>query len=368
MKSSLLFCLFFSPIVVFSQVKEPESNVVVVEVASEKEDELPDIEAEFPGGIDAMMNFMQENVRYPQSSIEMNEQGRVFLSFLVDIDGSISEVKVEKGISDSLNAEAIRVVKSMPKWKPALLANQPVKSTVRIPINFKLTDDEELEDLEEEKEERKLYDAHWAGFDLGTLVLMSDFFKTEFVANDYWKNNVARSSVFNFNFFDYKFPIFKQYLGLTTGLGWNVSTIGLNKNYDIVHTIDTIYATSNSIQTYRANTLNAQYLTVPLLLEFASKKEQKKSFYFAAGVIGGVRIFSNTRKTGKFNNGDRFDLNVRSKYNLAPFTLEATVRTGFGPFGLFATYNLNTLFKDGKTVAVYPFRTGLTLNVDYGNK
>ena len=81
MKSSLLFCLFFYPLVVFSQGKEPESKVVVVEVPSEKEEELPDIEAEFPGGIDALMNFMQENVRYPQSSIEMNEQGRVFLSF-----------------------------------------------------------------------------------------------------------------------------------------------------------------------------------------------------------------------------------------------------------------------------------------------
>lgn len=364
MKSNLLLCMFFFPFFLFSQVKETETKV---EIVPKSETELPDIEAEFPGGIEAMMNYINKNVRYPQSSIEMSEQGRVFISFVVDTVGSISNIKVEKGISDSLNAEAIRVIESMPKWKPALLSDKPINQTVRLPINFSLSNGEELGDVEEEEdEERKLYDAHWAGFDLGTLVLMSDFFKTDFVANDYWKNNVARSSVFNFNFFDYKFPIFKQYLGLTTGLGWNVSTIGLNKNYDIVHTADTIYAISNSIQTYRANTLNVQYLTVPLVLEFATKKEQKKSFYFAAGVIGGVRIFSNTRQTGKFTNGDRFDLNVRSKYNFAPFTLEATVRTGFGPFGLFATYNLNTLFKEGKTVAVYPFRTGITFNVDYG--
>ncbi len=369
MKSSLLFCLFFSPLFIFAQVKEGEEKVVITEVTPKSETELPDIDPEFPGGIDAMMNFMQENVRYPQSSIEMNEQGRVFLSFLVDIDGSISEVKVEKGISDSLNVEAIRVVKSMPKWKPALLADQPVKSTVRIPINFQLTDGEELEDVEEEEdEERKLYDAHWAGFDFGTLILMSDLLKIDFVANDYWKNNVARSAVFNFNFFDYKFPIIKQYLGLTTGLGWNLSTIGLNKNYDIFHTADTIFAVANVSQNYRANILNVQYITIPLLLEFATKKEQKKSFYFATGVIGGVRVFSNTRKTGRYTNGDRFDLNVRSKYNFAPFTLEATVRTGYGPIGLFATYNLNTLFKEGKTVAIYPFRTGITFNVDYGAK
>lgn len=368
MKLNLLFLLLLSPAIMFSQVNENSEKVTVVAVSSEANEELPDIEAEFPGGIDAMMNYMTENIRYPQSSIEKDEQGRVFLSFTVEVDGSISNVKVEKGISDSLNFEAIRVVKSMPKWKPAILADKPVKSTVRIPINFKLTDGEELEEVEEEEEEeeRKLFDGHWAGFDLGALVLMSDIFKSDFASNDYWKNNVVRSAVFNFNFFDYKFPIFKQYLGLTTGLGWNITTIGLNKNYDIVHTADTIFAISNSTQSYRANSLNVQYLTVPLLLEFATKKEQKKSFYFAAGVIGGVRIFSNTRQTGKYANGDRFDLNVRSKYNLAPFTLEATVRTGFGPIGLFATYNLNTLFKDGKTVAVYPFRTGITLNVDYG--
>jgi TonB family protein len=366
MKLNLLFCLFLSPMVMFAQVKENPEKVVVVEVPPLVEEELPDVDAQFPGGTDAMTNYMIENVRYPQSSIEMNEQGRVFLSFTVDKDGSISEVKVEKGISDSLNAEAIRVVKTMPNWKPALLADQPVKSTVRLPINFTLTDGDEFVEEDEEEEERKLFDGHWAGFDFGTILLMSDVFKTDFAANDYWKNDVVRSFNFNFNFFDYKFPIIKQYLGLTTGMGWNFSTIGLTKNYDIAHTSDTIFAVTNLSQNYRANTLNVQYLTVPLLLEFATKKEQKKSFYFAAGVIGGIRVFSNTRQTGKFANGDRFDLNVRSKYNFAPFTLEATVRTGFGPFGLFATYNLNTLFKEGKTVAVYPFRTGITFNVDYG--
>ena len=121
-------------------------------------------------------------------------------------------------------------------------------------------------------DEKTTYDGHWAGFDFGTLILMSDLLKTDFVANDYWKNNVARSAVFNFNFFDYKFPIIKQYLGLTTGLGWNFTTIGLTKNYDIAHTSDTIFAVVNTSQNYRANTLNVQYITIPLLLEFATKK------------------------------------------------------------------------------------------------
>jgi len=340
-----------------------EKPLMVVAPAEPEIVEIPDKEAEFPGGSDKMMRYISENVRYPQSSIEFNEQGRVFLSFIIEKDGKITNVKVEKGVSDSIDAEALRLVNSMPWWTPGVLKGEPVRTKAMLPINFTLSGT----DYEEEDEDapRKFYDGHWAGFDLGVLVLMNDLFKSDFGSTDYWNNRVITSTVFNFNLFDYKLPIFKQYLGLTTGLGWNVTTIGLSNNYDIIHTADSVLAFANSFQNYRINNLNVQYITIPLLFEFATKKEQKNSFYFAAGVIGGVRIFSNTRKTGKYSNGDFFDITVRSKYNLAPFSLEATARTGYGPVGVFASYNITTLFKEEKTVAVYPFRAGISLNVDY---
>ena len=222
-----------------------------------------------------------------------------------------------------------------------------------------------VKEVDDEEKERKYYDGHWAGFDFGTLILMNDLFKTDFSSTPYWKNNVASSSTFSFNFVEFKVPIFKQYIGITTGLGWNISSVGLKNNYDLMHTDSSVYAVSNSSQSYKANTLNAHYLTAPLLLEFSTKMEQKKSFYFAAGVIGGVRIYSNTYQTGKFANGDHFRNYVRSKYNLAPFTLEATARLGYGAFGLFTSYNLTPLFQKDKTVSVYPFRAGFTVNIDY---
>jgi len=100
--------------------------------------EFPDVEAGFPGGPAEMMKWINDNVKYPQTSIEMNEQGRVFLSFVVEKDGSISNVKVERGISIDLDREAKRVVRKMPKWVPGESAGRAVRARCRLPINFQL--------------------------------------------------------------------------------------------------------------------------------------------------------------------------------------------------------------------------------------
>lgn len=100
--------------------------------------EFPDVEAGFPGGPAAMMKWINDNVKYPQTSIEMNEQGRVFLSFVVEKDGSITNVKVERGISIDLDREAKRVVRKMPKWIPGESAGRAVRARCRLPINFQL--------------------------------------------------------------------------------------------------------------------------------------------------------------------------------------------------------------------------------------
>ena len=85
-----------------------------------------------------MMKWISKNVNYPQTSVEMNEVGRVFLSFVVEKDGSITNVKVERGISIDLDREAKRVVMSMPKWNPGYVEGIPVRARIRLPINFQL--------------------------------------------------------------------------------------------------------------------------------------------------------------------------------------------------------------------------------------
>lgn len=100
--------------------------------------DFPDVEATFPGGAAEMQKWINSNVQYPQTSIEMNEQGRVYLSFVVEPDGSISNVKVERGVSSDLDKEAKRVVRRMPKWVSGEASGKKVRTRCRLPIIFTL--------------------------------------------------------------------------------------------------------------------------------------------------------------------------------------------------------------------------------------
>jgi len=114
-----------------------EEEVIAV-VEEEEVIEFPEVEAEFIGGPQALMKYIKLNVQYPPTSIEMNEQGKVYLSFVVEPDGSITNVVVERGVSPDLDREAKRVVRSMPKWKPGEAKAKKLRTRCRLPINFQL--------------------------------------------------------------------------------------------------------------------------------------------------------------------------------------------------------------------------------------
>lgn len=91
----------------------------------------------FPGGNDALMRYLSKNLRYNSTAIEFGISGRVFISFVVQADGSISEVKVLKGLGYGLDEEAVRVVKVMPRWLPGTQNGRPV-AVAYLPIQFSL--------------------------------------------------------------------------------------------------------------------------------------------------------------------------------------------------------------------------------------
>lgn len=97
-------------------------------------------QAEFPGGIPAMMKYIQQNVQYPAMAREAGISGKCFLKFVVSETGDISNVEVLKGVPGcpECDREAIRVVKSMPKWKPAKMTGRPVKCYFNLPFSFKI--------------------------------------------------------------------------------------------------------------------------------------------------------------------------------------------------------------------------------------
>ena len=108
-------------------VQEPDAVLTLVE-------EMP----EFPGGSEALFAYMGKQTRYPEDAKEAGVQGKVFLSFVVELNGSISNVQVLRGAYPSLDQEAIRVVKAMPSWSPGKQNGKPCRTKYNLPFAFVL--------------------------------------------------------------------------------------------------------------------------------------------------------------------------------------------------------------------------------------
>ena len=113
---------------------EVEEEEVVEQEIFQIVEEMP----AYPGGDQKLMEFIAKGIKYPQIARETGIQGRVFVGFVVEPDGSVSNVKVLRGIGGGCDEEAMRVVKSMPKWKPGKQRGKAVRVSYMLPVNFKL--------------------------------------------------------------------------------------------------------------------------------------------------------------------------------------------------------------------------------------
>ncbi len=100
--------------------------------------DFPDVDPQFPGGLAAMKLFIQETMEYPEKSLEQEDQGRVYVSFIVEKDGSISNIEIPRSLTVELDKEAKRIVRAMPNWIPAKKKGEVVRSRARFPITFTL--------------------------------------------------------------------------------------------------------------------------------------------------------------------------------------------------------------------------------------
>ncbi|MDE6341792.1 MAG: M56 family metallopeptidase [Muribaculaceae bacterium] len=98
-------------------------------------------DAEFPGEMQGLIDYLMKNIRYPEEAHKANEQGRVIVQFVINEDGSVSDIEVLRGVSESLDKEAVRVISEMPKWSPAQVNGKNVASRFTLPVMFKLQDD-----------------------------------------------------------------------------------------------------------------------------------------------------------------------------------------------------------------------------------
>ena len=123
----MMLVLLFSFMTSTAQTKKNDMVFDVVEV-------MP----QFPGGQIAMLQYLMKNIKYPEQAMKEGIQGRITVRFIVEKDGSISDVKPVLSVHPLLNKEAVRVVKSMPKWSPGKHNGKPVRVRFNLPVMFKL--------------------------------------------------------------------------------------------------------------------------------------------------------------------------------------------------------------------------------------
>ena len=156
MKKKLLLLSFMAgPLLVYSADQEKEiappvqTKIKIAEprqIMDEEEDEeesnqvhvVVEKKAEFPGGNKKLIEYLRENIKYPEQALAKSIVGRVFVKFTIKKDGSIDDIKVIRSADPLLDEEAIRVVKNMPNWIPAQMRGKDVSSTYTLPILFNI--------------------------------------------------------------------------------------------------------------------------------------------------------------------------------------------------------------------------------------
>lgn len=239
-------------------------------------------------------------------------------------------------------------------------------------------DDQPAAKLDSSKNEPKKYSkkefAHWGGLDFGVSMLTtvdnqlklsreSDTMQM----NNFLDLNYGKSLYFSLNLFEKNFRVYKNYVNIVTGLGfeWNnynfKNKITLDPNADYISASNTTLA-PDSIK-FSKNKLKVSYVKVPLLLELNTNSENPdKSFHIAGGIEVGYKLGSKTKQVYEID-GYEFKVKQRAEYHLADIKYCTTVRVGYGDyFTLFANYGLSQLFEKDKGPDVYPLTAGLSIN------
>ena len=204
---------------------------------------------------------------------------------------------------------------------------------------------------------------HWHGFEFGVNGLLN--YNNSLDAPDgarFMELNYAKSYQFGLNLFEKDFHIYKNYIKLVTGFGFDFNHYALKNHTSLfVDSTGYVWGTKDSMK-YKKNTLNVSYIKVPLLLEINTSKNPRNNFHIAGGIEFAYRIHSVTKQQFDVND-HHYKVKQRDGFNIEPFRYSAVVRIGYNRVSLFADYGLNRLFQKDKGPQEYPFTVGLTISI-----
>lgn len=205
------------------------------------------------------------------------------------------------------------------------------------------------------------FNGHWAGVELGVNGYVTNNFNTDIKGQyDFLNLKYEKSIEVNINFFEQNFNLIDDKFGVLTGLGLRWNNYRFADNIILDSDAPTIEGYADNSHDWRKSKLVANYLTLPVLFEYQTNRfSRRNSFHVATGMVMGWRYATHTKML-YFDNG-RQKPKQRDSFHLRPFRYDATLRAGWGIINLYATYSLNSLFKEGRGPELYPFSIGITL-------
>jgi hypothetical protein len=221
-----------------------------------------------------------------------------------------------------------------------------------------------IDDEDDEKETKKSKKENeikhiWAGVEFGFSGYSNKMFNTTLPNGGALALDYLRSNVVNINPFERNFSLYKNYIGITTGLGFQFNRYMFENNTTLVPFKDSIQVLVTG-QSYAKNMLKSSYITLPLLLQFNTSKNHGKSFHLAVGGQVALKLGSRSKQVYDVDGNKKRDI-YKSDFNLNPFQYGLTARVGYGKVNVFANYNLSEVFKNNKGPELYPFQIGVTL-------
>ena len=302
--------------------------------------------------IEILKVFVEGNKRIGYS-VKLRTKGYTALSnYTVEIENALS------------TREVIGVIKAD--------SNKIIKKEIIVENNQSVADSEvngAIEDsllaIEEEK-----HNGHFMGVDFGLNVLLNSSFQANFPTDPQWNNSVLNSYYFNFNFYDRKLIITPDQLGVTLGVGLNLSKIAFSEDWtlrdDFSKKGNAVFGNAllDSIS-FTRNKLHLAYLQFPILAEYTPKKD----IWISAGFITGIKLSSNVKQiyTDENNPSIVYERTIKGTFGLNTFKCDATIRAGFGQsfgrmYGVFITYALVPSFNTNVMANVHPLTFGVSYN------
>lgn len=344
MKNTLLFLFLFISYIVSAQKNETK-RIITIEG---NDTTIIDIKV---NEVDAVIEKQLKISYSNDDNLKGNKRIQVFIDTIINNEESVF-------IDDS--NDSIRVFNE--KKNIFILKNEINRTSgAKIIIDGLLGDKKDFDFNDNDAEENIFSNdfAHWSGFGLSVAGLLNTDNKFMFSKDaPFMTLDYTKTYVINFNVLEKSIPIYKEYIGFTTGLGFNWNHFGLKNNIDLNKNNDSIFGTINTSINYTHNSLRSTYLQIPLLLEFNSSANADKAWHLTAGVVGGFRLGANW-KTKWESDGQKNSSKIKDDYFLTGLQANALVMVGYGNTNLFVQYSLKNMFQIDKGPALRPVSLGV---------